>query len=57
MDPKLRLVTRLPLLELWNDQGPVPGDKGRILSESDIRDYLRRDEGPLVVAVAFEGSH
>jgi hypothetical protein len=51
MDPKLRRVTQLPLRELWDDEGAIPARKGRILSDSDVRDYLRRDEGPLVVAL------
>src|SRR4051812_9287223 len=45
-----RVVTRLPLAELWDDDGPVAAEWSRNLTASDIRELLR--VGPVRFAVA-----
>ena len=40
MDIKHRVVTRLPLQELWNDQGSLSQHRLRDLSISDLRTLL-----------------
>lgn len=49
MDPKLRIVTQLPLRGLWRDTGSVQAFRGRPLSSNDIRDLLREDPVQFVV--------
>jgi hypothetical protein len=41
VDPKLRVVTRLPLQELWNDNGVIVARRTRELSADDVREALR----------------
>jgi hypothetical protein len=41
VDAKLRLVTRLPLQELWRDDGFKTTARGRALTEEAIRSMLR----------------
>jgi hypothetical protein len=45
-----RVVTRLPLSELWNDAGAVRADLIRDLAADDIRELLRA--GPVQFVVA-----
>ena len=49
-----RVVTRLPLAELWGDAGPVAADRRRGLSAADIRGLLRA--GPVRFVVANVGA-
>ena len=49
-----RIVTRLPLAELWDDAGPLSAAEVRDLAAEDIRDLLRA--GPVRFAVANVGS-
>jgi hypothetical protein len=49
VDPKLRIVTQLPLRGLWRDTGSVQAFRGRPLSSADIRDLLREDPVQFVV--------
>jgi len=41
VDPKLSIVTQLPLRGLWRDTGSVQASRLRALSSRDIRDLLR----------------
>lgn len=50
MDPASRVVTALPLLELWTGRGPVEGHKVRDLEAADIRELLRVGSVRFVVA-------
>lgn len=50
MDPSLRVVTRIPLMELWTDRGPLPATRGRWLGADDVRDLLRAGPVRLVIA-------
>lgn len=49
-----RVVTRLPLAELWDDAGPVATTLAGDLTASDIREMLR--SGPVRFVVANVGS-
>ena len=49
MDPKLRVVTHLPLGGLWTDSGPVDAVRGRSLSSEDVRELLRNGTVQFVV--------
>ena len=44
MDPALRLVTRLPLVELWHPDGTVLHKRMRHLATEDIAELLRAGE-------------
>ena len=50
MDPSKRQVTRLPLSELWNDQGVIKASRGRSLDREMIRGLLRTGDVRFVVA-------
>jgi hypothetical protein len=41
MDAKLKLVTHLPLRELWRDNGFTTTSRGRWLTKDDIAELLR----------------
>jgi hypothetical protein len=45
-----RVVTRLPLSELWDEAGPVSAVRGRDLTPADIRELLQA--GPVRFVVA-----
>lgn len=49
MDPKLKVVTHLPLGGLWTDSGPVEAVRGRALSSEDVRELLRNGSVQFVV--------
>ena len=49
-----RVVTRLPLVELWDDAGSVSATEVRDLAAEHIRDLLRA--GPVRFVVADVGS-
>lgn len=53
MDPKLRIVTQLPLRGLWRDNSAIQAFRGRALSSSDIRELLRL--GPVQFVVVDVG--
>jgi hypothetical protein len=40
MDPKLRVITELPIREIWNDSGTVSRQRLRWLSADDIKELL-----------------
>jgi len=48
-----RIVTKLPLAELWSDTGPVAARRVRCLTAQDIRDFLRA--GPVRFVIANIG--
>ena len=48
-----RVVTRIPLTELWNETGSVPAAESRDLAAEDIRALLRI--GPVRFVVADVG--
>ena len=50
MDPSLRVVTRLPLQELWDNSGTLPYHRTRNLSYDDILMLLRGGELRFVTA-------
>ena len=53
MNPALKIVTKLPLEELWTDAGPVHGVLGHALGENEIAHLL--SEGPAQFVVANVG--
>ncbi len=50
MNPKLRIVTATPLVEIWDDVGPLTAKRGRYLLSDDLHGLLRR--GPLRFVIA-----
>ena len=54
MDANLRVVTQLPLQELWNDDGPLTATRERSLTGTDIKTLLRA--GPVQFVVADVGT-
>jgi hypothetical protein len=54
VDPRLRVVIRLPLDELWRDDGFSTAARGKSLIEEDIRRLLH--DGPVQFVVANVGS-
>lgn len=40
MDGSLKIVTRLPLLQLWRDDGFSTESRGKTLSLEDVRQFL-----------------
>lgn len=53
MHSSQRIITALPLRELWDDRGPVEARRSRDLSAADIRDLLGR--GPVRFVIADVG--
>jgi hypothetical protein len=49
VDPKLRVVTQLPLRGLWHEAGAVAAVPRRALSSSAVRDLLRQGNVQFVV--------
>lgn len=54
MDAAFKIVTRLPLQELWGDGGFVTTARGRFLTVDDIAGLLR--SGPVHFVVADVGA-
>ena len=50
MDPKHRVVTRIPVSELWIDGHTVTATRGRDLNEEEVRNLLRSGRVVFVVA-------
>lgn len=50
-----RIVTRLPLEELWNDNGPLAAVRSKALNVDDVRSLLR--DGPISFVEANLGSN
>jgi hypothetical protein len=48
--PGQRIVTKLPLAELWDESGPLTGDRLRTLDQSSLAELLRT--GPVQFVVA-----
>jgi hypothetical protein len=53
MQGKYRLVTKLPLQELWDDRGVIKAERLRHLSTADLRELLR--VGPVSFVIADVG--
>lgn len=53
MQSSQRIITNLPLQELWDDSGPVAARRSRNLSATELRDLLR--SGPVRFVVADVG--
>ncbi len=53
MQPAQRIVTQLPLRELWNDEGLLHSEREREVSAEEIRAMFRN--GPLQFVVANVG--
>jgi hypothetical protein len=53
MDPRLRIITRLPLTELWTEHGPVAATRDRLLGRADVKALLQT--GPVQFVVADGG--
>ena len=53
MDPRNRIVTRIPLAELWTDNGELPATRGGSLDREAVRERLSR--GPVRFVVANVG--
>ena len=45
-----RVITSLPLRELWDDRGLIEASKSRDLSAEDLRELLRHDRVLFMVA-------
>ena len=54
MDPSLRVITGLPLAELWTDRGGVSAVRGERLAQADIVALLRTGPVQFVVAACSE---
>ena len=50
MLPEQRVVTVLPLPELWNDRGPVVATRGAALGEPEIAQLMAEAGATFVVA-------
>ena len=50
MQPFQRVITAMPLHELWDERGPVAASRARDLSADDLRELLRRGTLRFVVA-------
>jgi hypothetical protein len=50
MDAKLKIITRMPLLELWREDGFTTTSRGRSLTGDDITNLLRAGLVQFVVA-------
>ena len=50
LDPKLKIVTHLPLRELWRADGPATGTRVTFLTKDDIAGLLRAGRVEFVVA-------
>ena len=53
MDPRDRVVTRIPLVELWTDDGELPATRRGPLEREAVREHLCR--GPVRFVVASVG--
>jgi hypothetical protein len=53
--PDQRIVTKLPLSELWDDQGTLTGGRVRTLDQNNLAELLR--SGPVQFVVADCGSN
>ena len=51
VDPKLRIVTRLPLDELWTDEGPLEASRGAALDAAQVVEYLREGADGVVANI------
>ena len=52
MDPKHRIVTHIPLTELWNDQGRLDAPRGGRIGSAEIQQLLH---GELAFVIADVG--
>ena len=43
MDPSLRIVTKIPLEDLWTDGGALAATRGRLLSLAEVKEILRSE--------------
>jgi hypothetical protein len=50
VDNRLRIVTRIPLVELWTDSGTLAAKRGYFLTQEDVKDRLRHGAVSFVVA-------
>ncbi len=53
MQPAQRVITVIPIHELWDDRGTVHASRSRDLAADELRELLRR--GPLRFVVASVG--
>jgi hypothetical protein len=53
VDAKLRIVTQLPLRELWRDDGFSSVTRGKSLTHDDVREFLT--SGPVQFVVVDVG--
>ena len=51
VDPKLRIVTRLPLDELWGDDGPLEASRGAALDAGQVIGYLREGADGVMASI------
>jgi len=50
MRPSLRVVTRIPLRELWDERGTLQAVRGERIGPSEITEMARRGPFQLVIA-------
>ena len=54
MRPDQRIVTKMPLNEIWDDSGTLTGERIRYLDHNSLRELVR--SGPVQFVVADPGS-
>lgn len=52
MDPTLRVVTALPVTELWDERGTVEASQARALGHADVRRHLRGGSRGVIASVS-----
>jgi hypothetical protein len=50
LKPDQRIVTKLPLVELWDEEGTLPGGRVRQLNQTLIRELMQTDTVQFIVA-------
>jgi hypothetical protein len=50
MDPSVRIVTQIPLTELWDSTGVIRAARGPYLTVDDVRDLLGRGSPRFAIA-------
>jgi hypothetical protein len=57
VDANLRIITHLPLVELWRDDGFSTTKRGKFLTREDVRRFLKSGAVQFVVADVGAAPH
>ena len=57
MDPRFRIVTQIPLSELWCSDGSTIGRRIRMVGVNEVLDLIEKSEVEFVVADIGKGLH